>query len=113
MMGWILPPLILVGAPLVFSAGSLRREKFQYASRRIQDPAFLESAALEDKGGRSYLSFMSPSSICWCTKVMRDCGFQMFNSILKSSYVTDQLNLMLDLMTGKLVSAVFGEKKKD
>ena len=54
-MGWILPPvLFLLGLHLVCSDG-LQREKFQYASRRIQEPAFLESAALEDKGGRDQI----------------------------------------------------------
>ena len=81
-MGWILPPLLLLGVPLASSDG-LPRQKFQYASRRIQDPTFLESAALEDKGGRSNYSFMSSSSICWCTNAMTDCGFKIFNSILR------------------------------
>ena len=82
-MGWILPPLLLLlGVPLACSDG-LPRQKFQYASRRIQDPTFLESAALEDKGGRSNYSFVSSSSICWCTNAMTDCGLQIFNSILR------------------------------
>ena len=62
----LLLPLLLLGLPLVHSNGS-PREKFRYAFRRIQDPDFLESAALEGKGGTSNYLLIS---ICWCTSVM-------------------------------------------
>ena len=49
-MGWMLSPLLLLVVPCVWSDGSAR-EKFNYASRRIQDQAFLESATEKDRGG--------------------------------------------------------------
>ena len=73
----ILPPLLLLGLPLVHSHGS-PREKFRYAFRRIQDPDFLESAALEGKGGTSnYLNLLvhKCDGVHICTSVIEDCNF--------------------------------------
>ena len=56
-MGWMLSPLLLLVVPCVSSDGSAR-EKFNYASRRIQDQAFLESATEKDRGEPFIVSFI-------------------------------------------------------